>query len=128
MDFAHVFFRHFLKTEYLHFGYWEPNLNVNFLNLYAAQHLYVEKLFSMIPQDTKTILDVGCGSGKMASELIAKDYLVDALSPPSIMTNIAKKRLSGKSDFYEMRFEELETDKRYDLVIFSESYQFVNLR
>ena len=125
MDLAHVFLRYFFETEYMHFGYWEPTDKINFLSLKQAQERYVSKLLQMIPDDVKSVLDVGCGSGEMAKELVEQGYKVDVIAPPSVMTSFARDKLAGKANIYECKFEDFDIGKRYDLVIFSESFQFI---
>lgn len=127
MDLAHIFLRYFFETEYMHFGYWE-GLELKFYNLKKAQELYVENLQRMIPPDVNTILEVGCGSGEMAKRLLSAGYRVDVVSPPCIMTSLAKEKLSGQVVFHECLFEDMKTDNKYDLVLFSESFQFVDLK
>lgn len=126
MDLAHIFLRYFFETEYMHFGYWD-GLEPKFSNLKKAQETYVEQLRKLIPAGVKSILEVGCGSGEFAKGLLASGYRVDVVSPPCIMTSLAKEKLKGSVAFNECLFEDMETDKRYDLVLFSESFQFVNL-
>lgn len=127
MDLFAVFQRYFFNNEYMHFGYWLPEDTFNFANLLTAQQRYTDKLFAMIPNDVKCILDVGCGTGKMAAELLAKGYQVDVVCPPSIMGDIANKRLSDRANMYPSRFEEFSCDKKYDMIFFSESFQFIKL-
>ena len=101
---------------------------MNFLNLKQAQTRYVEEIFKMIPADVETILDVGCGSGEIASQLIERGYKVDCVCPPSVLSHFAKEKLAGRAELFECRFEELETERRYDLIFFSESFQFIGLQ
>lgn len=126
MDLAYIFLRYFFETEYLHFGWWD-GLEPKCANLKKAQELYVENLIRMIPTDVRSILEVGCGSGEMAKKLLDAGYQIDVVSPPSVMTSYAQEKLKGRVNFYECVFEDYVEDKRYDLVLFSESFQFVNL-
>lgn len=128
LDLLFVFLRYFFETEYLHFGYWRPGMALKFANLREAQYNYIEELFRLIPGDVRSILDVGCGSGEMASTLLEKGYEVDAVCPPSIMSENAANKLKGRGTLYECKFEDLDTDKKYDLIIFSESIQFIQIR
>jgi 2-polyprenyl-3-methyl-5-hydroxy-6-metoxy-1,4-benzoquinol methylase len=118
-------FKFFLKSEYLHYGYFIDGLEADATNLRKAQENYAELLFSHIPEKTRTILDVGCGSGKTASQLVEKGYKVDCVSPGQILTAYARNLLGDKVEFFQCKFEDVVTDKRYDMVLFSESFQYI---
>lgn len=128
MDLLYVFNRYFFENEYMHFGYWEDGLEVKYLNLKRAQERYVEEIFKLLPEDVESVLDVGCGSGEMASQLIAKGYRVDCVCPPTIMSQYAREKLGDRARVFEYKFEDLDIDNRYDLIYFSESFQFINMR
>ena len=128
LDILYVFLRYFFETEYLHFGYWRPGVDLKFANLKQAQNAYIDELFKLIPDDVQSILDVGCGSGEMASQLLKKNYKVDAVCPPSIMSENAAKKLGGNSTLYECKYEDLDIDNKYDLIVFSESIQFIQIK
>jgi SAM-dependent methyltransferase len=118
-------YKFFLKSEYLHYGYFKDGLEADVANLKQAQENYAELIFSHIPEGVKTILDVGCGSGKTAEQLLARGYSVDCVSPGQILTAYAKNMLGDKVNFYQCRFEDLVTEKKYDLILFSESFQYI---
>lgn len=118
-------YKFFLKSEYLHYGYFKDGLETDVANLRQAQENYAELIFSHIPQGVKTILDVGCGSGKTAQQLVARGYTVDVVSPGQILTAYARNMLGDSVGFFQCRFEDLATDKKYDLVLFSESFQYI---
>ena len=128
MDLLYVFNKHFFENEHMHFGYWEPGLELKYLNLKQAQCRYVDEFFRLIPADVQTILDVGCGSGEMAKELIGRGYRVDCVCPPTVVGHFAKEKLDGKARLFPSRYEELDIPERFDLVYFSESFQFIKLR
>jgi SAM-dependent methyltransferase len=75
----------------------------------------------------KTILDVGCGSGQMAKILLDKGYQVDCVSPSSYLNSQVKALLGDKSQIFECFFQNLQTENRYDLVLFCESFQYIDL-
>lgn len=127
MDFAHIFFNYFFETDYMHFGYWTSDLDVKFANLKHAQDNYAKQLLDLIPSDVESILEVGCGSGKMAEILLDKGYQVDIVSPPNNMTDIAQSRVGDRANFFELKYEDFTSDQQYDLILFSESFQFVSL-
>jgi 2-polyprenyl-3-methyl-5-hydroxy-6-metoxy-1,4-benzoquinol methylase len=121
-------FKFFFDSEYMHYGYWAPGLEVKAANFKQAQENYTQFMIQHIPKNIKTILDIGCGSGKVADELVSLGYQVTCVSPPSLLTEKAAARLAGKSQVHAMGFEEFKTDKKYDLALFSESYQYVDMR
>lgn len=121
-------FKYFLKTEYLHYGLFTDDIEVDISNLKLAQERYAELLFSKIPEGVKTILDVGCGSGKTAEMLTEKGYKVDCVSPGDILTNYAKDKLGDKVEIYKCKFQDIKNDKKYDLVLFSESFQYIPMK
>jgi len=119
--------RYFLNLEHLHYGYWEGGLERGIGNLGAAQRAYVEFLISHIPAGVKTILDVGCGMGSVAKELLGLGYEVDCISPSSFLAGQARALLGDKSEVFECTYEEFESQKRYDLILFAESFQYVDM-
>jgi 2-polyprenyl-3-methyl-5-hydroxy-6-metoxy-1,4-benzoquinol methylase len=120
-----VLLKYLVKTEYLHYGFFSDGLEADISNLAKAHENYADFLLSRIPEGVKTILDVGCGSGKMARTLIDRGYRVDCVSPSGLLTKYAKEMLGEDSEIFNCRFQELRTEKRYDLILFSESFQYI---
>jgi SAM-dependent methyltransferase len=116
-----------LKTEHLHYGLFEPDIPVDFSNIKVAQDRYVQRLVELIPAGTRTILDVGCGTGKMAEHLLEKGYTIDCVSPGLALTAFASERLGARATIYRDRYETVSIPKRYDLILFSESFQYIPL-
>ncbi len=116
--------KHLLNLDHLHYGYWK-NIEPKLVNLAEAQTKYAEFLTSNIPAGVKTILDVGCGTGQMAKLLTEKGYEVDCVSPSHFLAEKTRKLLNEKTIVYECFFEDLKTEKKYDLVMFSESFQYM---
>lgn len=121
-------FRFFFDSEYMHYGYWLPDLEVKAPNFKKAQEAYTQVMMKHIPAGVKTILDVGCGSGKVAEELVEKGYEITCVSPPSHLTEVAANRLMGRAPVHAMRFENFNATEQYDLVLFSESYQYIGMK
>lgn len=117
--------RHFLNVERLHFGYWTKDLKVDLSHLPAAQKNYTDFLMSNIPDGVHTILDVGCGMGHTAKRLTEAGYAVDCVSPSAFLAQQARELLQDKCKIFECFYEQLHTEKRYDLVLFSESFQYI---
>jgi SAM-dependent methyltransferase len=114
-----------LGLEHLHYGYWTDDLEVNARNLAEAQARYTETLISLIPGDVDRVLDVGCGPASTALRLLEKGYEVDCVQPPGPLADMARKALGGRAKLYECFYQDLDTERRYDLVLFSESLLFI---
>jgi MPBQ/MSBQ methyltransferase len=116
-----------LGLDYLHFGYWEPGAPLTFENMKRAQQRYTDYLLSKIPAGVKTILDVGCGTGATAAELQKRGYQVTCLSPDVYQQSYIEKKYAGKLEFHLTKFEDFVTSKKFDLVLCSESFQYLKL-
>ena len=116
-------------SSYLHYGYWEPlptaGEELTVTRLRAAQVAYAAKLLSFIPEDTKTVLDVGCGIGGNAAYLCSRGFTVEGLAPDVIQQEKFIKNTNSQVPFYLTRFEDFQTSHSYDLVLFSESSQYI---
>jgi len=120
-----ILLKYLVKTEYLHYGFFSNGLEADIANLARAHVNYADFLLSRIPEGVETILDVGCGSGKMARTMIDRGYRVDCVSPSGLLTKYAKEMLGNDSEIFQCRFQQLQTEKRYDLILFSESFQYI---
>lgn len=127
LDIGLILARQFFNTEYLHYGYWTEDLAVETANVYQAQENYADLIVSHIPESTRTILDVGCGAGKFAEKLLDLGYTVDCVSPSPNLTRHVRQLIGDRSEIFECGFETLKTNKRYDMVLFSESFQYIPL-
>lgn len=116
---------HVLPSGDLHYGYWKPGLEITWANLAVAQEAYSEFLIGHIPPGAKEVLDVGVGTGRFAERLVGRGYRVEGVSPSAALTEIARNRLGDAVHIYQCPFQELETERRYDVVIFSESFQYI---
>lgn len=118
----------FIKSEYLHYGFFTPDIPVDAPGLAKAQQQYADYLMQRIPQGTKTILDVGGGSGKFAKDLAAAGYEVTMVSPSKLLNAYAEKLSEGSFSVNTKKFEQFESTKTYDLVLFSESFQYIPMK
>jgi SAM-dependent methyltransferase len=116
-----------LKTRDLHYGLWSEGLEVAVRNLPEAQRRYSEWLLGKIPPGVETILDVGCGTGGLAEQLVQRGYRPECISPSPELTRMARERLGPGTPLYETPYEAFRTERRYDLVLFSESFQYIPL-
>ena len=119
--------KYFLDLEHLHYGYWAEGLDVNIHNVAKAQDNYVNFLLSHIPEGVKSVLDVGCGSGHVSRRLLDKGYSVDCVSPSVYLSEKTREQVGDSAEIFECTYEQLDTDKKYDLILFSESFQYIKL-
>ena len=119
--------RYLLQTDDLHYGLWPAGLEVSLQNWAQAQANHSDLILDAIPAGVKTILDVGCGAGSFTEKLVKHGYQVDAVSPSPLLAHEARKRLGDACHIFETKFEHIETDSRYDLILFSESFQYVGI-
>ena len=122
-----VLSRFFFNTEHLHFGFWPDDLSVKIDNLEKAQDLHSSQILNSIPGDVKTILDVGSGSGGLAEKLVGNGYKVECVSPSDYLSDAIEEKLKSSVVVHRSTFEKFESQKEYDLVLFSESFQYVNI-
>ncbi|UCG39342.1 MAG: class I SAM-dependent methyltransferase [bacterium] len=123
-----VFARYFLKTEHLHYGYWTEDLEVDISNLRQAQDRYSDILLSHIPGGTRSILDVGCGTGVLSRRLLGEGYEVQSVSPSPFLTSYARDIIGQEAVIHECTFEDLHLDRKFDLILFAESFQYIDLK
>jgi hypothetical protein len=113
---------------FLHYGYWPDGTadEVSLSRLSRAQQAYFDQLAGAIPEGTASILDVGSGTGSNALRLLQKNYSVDCVCPSPRLNEIAGRKLPQSTTIFECAFEELATDNEYDLLLFSESFHYLD--
>ena len=109
----------------LHYGYWTEDLPLIPVNLPVAQARYTEELIKDIPAGVKSILDVGCGAGNTARKLLDLGYEVVCLSPNAWLNDVAQAAVGDRAKVYLSKFEDFELDRKFDLILFSESFLFM---
>lgn len=110
----------------LHYGYWTDDLPLVPANLPLAQARYTDELMADIPDGVRSILDVGCGAGNTARKLLDRGYEVDCLSPNAWLNREAEGAVAGRARVFLSKFEDIRLDRRYDLILFSESFLFMD--
>ena len=119
----------FLGSRDLHYGFWQDDLEVCIQNLPEAQKRYSDFLIGHIPDGVRRILDVGCGAGGVATELLARGYEVEGVSPSPLLSEAAQEQAGQGFKIHQGRFEDVRFDAsdKFDLVMFSESFQYITL-
>jgi MPBQ/MSBQ methyltransferase len=117
------------NSPYLHYGYWDPLPNskeeLTLTRLRAAQQAYCAKLLELIPRGTQTILDVGCGIGGNATALLDQGFAVEGLAPDPFQQERFLQNTQGRAIFHLTQFETFKGTHRYDLILLSESSQYM---
>lgn len=128
-----------LDVEDLHYGLWDPDLELSLANIPQAQQRYtghlldlLEDLLAGLPRPR--VLDVGCGTGHMLVQMLERGYDVDAVNPSAHLNVQVRKRLARinatSPRLFETDFEAFPVDEyrhHYDLLLFSESFQYIPL-
>ena len=127
LDIGLVIGRFFMGSEDLHYGYWPNGKDASVQNFAHAQDSHSKLIMDHIPEKTNSILDVGGGSGNLALKLLDKGYSVDCVIPSEYLAEQAKEKLGNESKIPICGFEQMPTTKTYDLIIFSESFQYVKM-
>lgn len=113
------------KTNYLHFGMWDQGAELNLPNFQKAQENYAQKLINIAPKGVKSILDVGCGVGGNAIAFTKAGFHVESMSPDPYQQELFTKNTDGKIKFYLTTLEDYKTEKKYDMLLLSESVQYI---
>jgi len=127
LDIGLLIGRFFMDTEDLHYGYWPDDKTATAQNFAEAQYRHSKLIIDNIPEGVKSILDVGSGSGNLAKKLLGLGYEVDCVLPSEFLAENIRKKLGNQSTIHVCEFEDLDADKTYDMILFSESFQYVKL-
>lgn len=122
-----------LESEYLHYGFWDdPNdlelSKITLMDIHNAQKRYIEHLSSFIPNEVSSIIDVGCGIGGNTKFLMKKGYQVETLSPDKFQNEVIDDKFKKEIIFYRTKFEDFQTEKKYDLILESESACYIDMK
>jgi SAM-dependent methyltransferase len=117
---------------YAHYGYFPDGVPevLSASAMGAAQHAYFERLEAAIrtvPGGVTRVLDVGSGTGANARALIERGYQVACVSPSAQMNEMARAKLPEGTVVTDARFETFDTETRFDICLFAESFHYINL-
>jgi SAM-dependent methyltransferase len=113
--------------EYLHYGYFK-DVPITVQDLPRAQEAWVDLVLSKIPAGAKDVMDVGCGTGGIARELVKRGYNVTCVDPDPFMIGKAKEKTGGKIGSAVGKYEEVTSlpAHSFDVVMMPESCQYIN--
>lgn len=88
---------------------------------YKSECLYLKKLINQLsPIPTKTILDLGCGTGNYLIPLTKMGYRVTGVDASKPMLSMARRKLSGlklKAELHQGLLQSFKLKRKYDAVI-----------
>lgn len=116
------FYHEVLGLDHLHYGLWNGEA-FDLAGLKKAQDRFSRLLCQWVPEDAGSVLDVGCGIGSTALMLHRSGLDVEGLSPDPYHRDAFARRVG--TPFHLSRFQEFEPPRRYDLVLMSESAQYI---
>ncbi|HDR30066.1 class I SAM-dependent methyltransferase [Rhodovulum sp.] len=123
LDAGLAFIRWLTGAENLHYGLW-TGLDVTAANLGRAQAAYTDLLFSHLPEGRLRILDIGGGAGETAAKLIARGHEVEIVVPSAFPASRCRANAPA-AKVHEMPFQDFASAPRFDLCLFSESFQYI---
>jgi len=78
----------------------------------------MEFYLELAGESPKTVLDMGCGTGRLACRLAARGHDVTGAEPAAAMLDIARNRSGGdRVTWIETDAANLSVDTRFDMVI-----------
>ena len=112
-----------------HYGFWPDGMPaaLTLQALGAAQQAYCDFLVRQIPEGTRTILDIGSGTGSNALALARLGYRLECLCPSDHLNAIARAKLPASIQVHNTTFEEFQSKRQFDLCLFAESFHYIEL-
>lgn len=87
---------------------------------YLSEVEYIDKLIKSNTNNAKTLLDMGCGTGKHAELFCNKGYVVHGIDLSLDMLKIAETRRKGKEknlNFSHSNITNLNLNKKFDVIV-----------
>lgn len=87
---------------------------------YLNEVEYIDKLIKSNTNNAKTLLDMGCGTGKHAELFCNKGYVVHGIDLSLDMLKIAETRRQGKENnlnFSQSNIMNLNLNKKFDVIV-----------
>jgi SAM-dependent methyltransferase len=99
---------------------------------YLHRPPYPEELFlrlaALLPNDSRLVLDLGCGPGDLARRLVPLADAVHAVDPSQAMVDLGKRLPGGNSanmEWFCQKAEDFDYPATYGLVVAGESFHWM---
>ena len=101
-------------------SYLEPRLAALYDALNAASRDDWDFYLSLAEGEALRVIDVGCGTGVLASLFAARGHRVTGVDPAPAMLDIARRRAGGERvHWLQASAAHIDTEERFDLVVMS---------
>jgi hypothetical protein len=120
--FMHVLTHEEGRVDYLHYGLFEREEE----SIGKAQERSTALLLERLPPPPARILDVGIGLATTLTELLRRGYGAEGITPDEKQIAMVRARHGDALPVHLSRFETLETEPRFDVIVFQESSQYVS--
>jgi predicted TPR repeat methyltransferase len=78
---------------------------------------FLHQLWSDDPEGVQSVLDLGCGSGLLAEELIERGYEVVGVDASAEMLAVARERLGPEARLHRTRLPDLALESTFDAAV-----------
>lgn len=83
---------------------------------YKKEVEYIDNLIKKYKKNSKTILDLGCGTGTHDILLSQKNYLITGVDQSQEMIDIANKKSNNKLNLVKSDIRSLNLEKKFDVI------------
>ena len=125
--FAHLL-KLFAETPWLHYGLWGRGRDAEFSDAARRPGALCRQAGRAAAPAPARILDIGGGTGALSGHLSGLGYEVEMLTPSGEQVGMARQRLGDRVRVHQSRFEDFSSDARFDVCLFSESFQYIGLK
>ena len=84
---------------------------------YLGESCYIDELIQKYLQGAKTILDLGCGTGRHDECLARSGYIVHGVDGSADMLSVAQKCANGRLKFTEGDIRSIRLDQKFDVAV-----------